>query len=151
MSGRVREWVKRYLPAEVISLLLTVVAISVTYSIRQNRLSTAIAGTWFGNVGYFGYLLIADIIYAHRVVTAAGLRYTRITFYKNARALFAEFGIAELLDSLLIRPALMYYLPIVLGDILIGSVIAKFVSDITFYLPAIISYERTKMKFRKFD
>jgi len=69
---------------------------------------------------------------------------------KNIRALLAEFGLAELVDSLLIRPALMYYLPILTGSMMGGSMLAKFAADITFYIPAIISYELSKSRFRKF-
>ncbi len=38
----------------------------------------------------------------------------------------------------------MYYLPVWCGNLLAGSVLAKFMADITFYFPAIIGYELTK-------
>ena len=151
MNNRVKVWIRRYVPAELLSIFLTIAATLITYAISGSRLSTAISGTWFGNIGYFGYLLIADIIYARKSIKEAGGQYTISTFYKNIRALFAEFGVAELFDSFLIRPALMYYLPLFLGNLLMGSILAKFIADVTFYFPAIISYELTKTKFRKFD
>jgi hypothetical protein len=151
MNRRVREWIRRYLPAEVCSLAITILAVLITYAFSGNRLTTAILGTWFGNIGYFGYLLVADVIYAKKVIANADRRYTLATFFKNIRALFAEFGIAELFDSFLIRPALLYYLPLLLGNLTMGSIVAKFAADITFYFPAIISYELTKARFRKFD
>jgi len=151
MKARVREWIRRYLPAEILSLVFTVAATLITYQITHSRLSTALSGTWFGNIGYFGYILIADIAHTQKVLGQADKRYTFSSFLKNIRALVAEFGIAELLDSFLVRPALMYYLPILTGSLLAGSVLAKFVADVTFYVPAIAGYELTKSRLRKFD
>ena len=65
-------------------------------------------------------------------------------------ALLLEFGVAEALDSLLVRPCLMYYLPRLLGHFSWGIITAKFVADLTFYIPAIIFYEWSKKRFRKF-
>ena len=112
---------------------------------------TALAGTWAGNVGYFGTILIEDILLAIKQLKAVGKQYSLETFYKNLRALFVEFGIAEFFDTLFIRPTLMYYIPIWVDDLSWGVVIAKFAADITFYVPAIISYELSKKKLRNFD
>ncbi len=151
MKSRVKEWIKRYLPAEVISLAFTLVACLLSYQATTSRLAMALCGTWVGNIGYFGYLLVADIIYAKRYLHGKGKQYTSNTFAKNIKALVAEFGIAELADSLFIRPALMYYLPFLTGHFLLGVMLAKLIADITFYLPAIFSYELTKKRLRKFD
>ena len=141
----------RYLPPEILSLLFTILAVPITYKITGDRLSVALSATWIGNIGYFGYLLTSDIIVAKKAIHKTGGRYTGTSFFKNIRALFAEFGLAELLDSFLIRPALMFYLPILTGSLTAGSVMAKIIADTTFYIPAIISYELTKSRLRKFD
>ena len=67
------------------------------------------------------------------------------------RALFVEFGVVELFDTLFIRPMLIYYIPIWVGDLSWGVIIAKFAADITFYIPAILSYELSKKKLRDFE
>ena len=150
MNKRVKEWIKRYLPAEICSLVVTVAIVLISYGANHNRVITALAGTWIGSIGYFGYILISDIFITRKDLQSIGTRYTFKVFLKNIRALFAEFGLAELFDSLLIRPALMYYLPLLAGSILWGSISAKFIADITFYIPAIICYEYTKGRLRKF-
>ena len=150
MNKRAKEWIKRYVPAEILSLAVTILVIVISWQLTHSHIITALAGTWLGSIAYFGYILAADIVTAHREVRLHGGTYTITTFLKNIRALFAEFGLAEILDSLVIRPALMYYLPVLTGSLLVGSVLAKFAADITFYIPAIISYELTKSKFRKF-
>jgi hypothetical protein len=151
MKQKVKEWLKRYLPAEIISIVATLASSVITFKLTQSHLTTALVGTWVGNIGYFGYMLAADVISTNQNLKSQGKNYTFKTFGLNARALFVEFGIAELFDSLFIRPALMYYLPIWVNDISLGVLIAKFAADITFYVPAIIGYEFTKRKLRSFE
>lgn len=61
----------------------------------------ALVGTWIGNIGYFGTILIEDILLAIKQLRVVNKKYIFEIFYKNLRALFVEFGIAELLDTLL--------------------------------------------------
>ncbi len=151
MKQKTTEWLKRYGLAEVISLSLTVVSSWITFHFTQNKITTALVGTWIGNISYFGTILIEDILLAVRQLESVGKYYSAETFYRNVRALFVEFGIAELFDTLFIRPTLMYYIPIWVGDLSWGVIIAKFVADITFYIPAIVSYEISKKKLRNFE
>jgi hypothetical protein len=151
MKQKVKEWIKRYLPAEILSIVATLISSVLTFKSTQSHLTTALVGTWVGNIAYFGYILLADVIGTNQNLRSQGKSYTFKTFALNARALFVEFGIAELFDSLFIRPALMYYLPIWVNDISLGVIIAKFAADITFYVPAIIGYEFTKRKLRSFE
>ncbi len=151
MKQKIKEWIKRYLPAEIISIIATLVSSLLAFNLSQNHLTTALVGTWAGNIGYFGTILLTDVITTKKFLALKGIPYSFKTFSKNMRALFVEFGIAELIDSLFIRPTLMYYLPIWVNDISLGVIIAKFAADITFYVPAIISYELSKKKLRSFE
>jgi hypothetical protein len=151
MQQKLIEWFKRYGLAEVISLTLTVLSSWLSFELTQNKITTALVGTWVGNVGYFGTILVEDILLANKQLRAVGKQYSIDTFFKNVRALFVEFGIAELFDTLFIRPTLMYYVPIWMGDLSWGVVVAKFAADITFYIPAILSYELSKKKWRDFE
>ena len=120
-------------------------------TIRSARYRSNFAATWAGNISYFGTILIQDIFEAKAQLKSVGKQYTTETFYKNVRALFVEFGIAEVFDTFLIRPTLLYYIPLWLGNLSLGVVVAKFTADISFYLPAIISYELSKKKLRNFE
>lgn len=151
MKQKLTEWLKRYGLAEVISLILTVMSCWLTFHFTQSKIATALMGTWVGNVGYFGVIVIKDILLAIRQLRAVGKPYSLETFYKNVRALFVEFGIAELIDTFFIRPTLMYYVPIWIDNLAWGVVIAKFAADITFYIPTIVSYEFSKKKLRNFE
>jgi hypothetical protein len=146
----VREWLRRYGPPEVLSLLATVGAAAITAQAGGSNIAIALAATWAGNVAYFGLILGQDIWRTHRQLQQEGRAYTWGIFARNVRALVVEFGAAEALDSLLIRPTLMYWLPRWLHSVPQGVLVAKFAADVTFYVPAIISYELSKKKLRKF-
>ena len=55
--------------------------------------------------------------------------------------LVLEFGAAEALDSLLLRPALMYAGMLLAPNRALGVVAGKLAADLVFYVPTIISYE----------
>lgn len=145
------EWLKRYGWAEIISISFTVLSSWLAFKLTNSKITTALVGTWVGNIGYFGTILIRDILLAKKKLKAIDKDYSLETFYKNVRALFVEFGIAELFDSFFIRPALMYFLPIWMNNLSVGVVLAKLLADITFYIPAIVSYELSKKKLRNFE
>jgi len=151
MKKKLAEWLKRYLPAEVLSLIATLAAGGGAFALTHNRTTTALAATWAGNVAYFGCILLQDIRRTRHLRLAAGKPYTTRTLGKNIRALLVEFGAAELLDSFVIRPLLMYYLPLWLGNLSGGILAAKLAADVTFYVPAIISYELSKKRLRDFQ
>jgi hypothetical protein len=151
MKIKIKEWINRYGWAEVISLTLTVLSAWLAFKLTNSKITTALIGTWIGNIGYFGTILISDILLAKKQLRSIDKSYSLTTFYKNLRALLVEFGIAELFDSLFIRPILMYYLPIWMDNLSVGVVFAKLLADITFYIPAIVSYELSKKKLRDFE
>jgi hypothetical protein len=150
MKHKLTEWARRYLPAEALSVVATLAAAFLAFQATHDDLRTALAATWAGNVAYFGYLLVLDVQLARRVRREQGQPYTLATFGKNVRALAVEFGVAELADSFLIRPALLYFLPRWLGSLGWGILLGKLLADVTFYLPAIIGYELSKKRLRDF-
>lgn len=149
-TAKIKEWLWRYSPAEIVSLIGTMVSAWLVFQSTGNRIETAVAGTIGGNAGYFGTILLQDIIKTKKQLHLENRSYTFTTFLKNIRALFIEFGFAEVLDTFLIRPFLLYEMPIWLGNLTWGLVAAKFAADVTFYLPAILFYEWSKKQYRKF-
>lgn len=146
MRARVREWIWRYLPAELISIVATLLPALILAGQGSSRVTIALAGTWCGNIGYFGTILLRDVLKTRKGLRIVGHPYTSRSFLKNLRALLIEFGLAEVIDSFFIRPALMYWLPIWTGSLTWGLVAAKFMADLTFYLPAIFFYEWNKRR-----
>jgi hypothetical protein len=58
------------------------------------------------------------------------------------RSIAVEFGPAEAIDSLVIRPALLFLGPAVVGNVAVGWVLGSLTADAAFYVFAIFSYER---------
>ena len=58
------------------------------------------------------------------------------------RSVAIEFGPAELIDSIAIRPLAYYLGPMIFGNVVVGWIFGKLVSDIGFYALAVFSYER---------
>lgn len=144
MKRKVREWIKRYVPAEILSLAATLLAASITYKLTREQVATALAATWAGNIAYFGYILFIDVIKSRKKCLSSGKLYTSTDLLANVRFLIVEFGVAEIADSFFIRPALMYQVPIWMKDLLSGTLVAKIAADVIFYIPTIVSYELSK-------
>lgn len=150
MRVKVKEWLWRYGPAEIVSLPATLLPAQMALHRSGSAVAAALAGTWGGNIGYFGTILIRDVWHTRAQFQSEGRRYGIRSFVKNLRALLLEFGVAEVVDTLLVRPALMYYLPLLLGNFSWGIIASKFAADLSFYVPAIFFYEWSKRRFRKF-
>jgi hypothetical protein len=58
------------------------------------------------------------------------------------RSVALEFGPAELVDSIAFRPLAFYAGPLIFHSTIAGWIFGKLVSDVAFYLFAILSYER---------
>jgi hypothetical protein len=138
---KLKSWIKRYLPAEVAGTITAITCATIVYIITKNEIITALAGTWGENIGFYGVMITRDIASAKRLHKSKRKRYTVTSFFKTLRDIILEFGPAELLDTLLVRPTMMYLFPKLLNNIQLGVFAGKIAADIIFYLPTIISYE----------
>ncbi|MDB5204859.1 MAG: hypothetical protein JWP09_887 [Candidatus Taylorbacteria bacterium] len=140
MKKKLKEWLSRYLPLEIVATITAIVGGLVSYYLTNNPVIIAFTTAWSENIGYY----VAVII--HELKTKKG----KISFgeiCKTARDIVFEFGIAESLDNLLLRPFFMYIMPILLGNLLLGLIAGKIATDILFYITTIIFYEIKKKVF----
>ena len=49
-----------------------------------------------------------------------------------------------MVDSLVVRPVLIYAAPLMLDNVVLGWIVGGFIADVAFYVFAICSYERFK-------
>ena len=147
---KINEWLKRYLPAAIASLVLTLLSAELTFYFSQNNIATALMATLAGSITYYGYILFLDVNNTRKECAKIKQPYTYVIFLKNIRAMLVEFGVAEMIDSFMVRPFLMYYIPVHIGHLSLGIFLAKISADILFYIPTIIAYELSKKKFRAF-
>ena len=138
--GKLGQWVARYGPPEVVGTVAAVAGSLIIYQLNGHEIAAAYGGAMGENVGFYGMLLLRELLRGHRAARAAGKRYRRADFARSAAAILFEFGPAELLDSFIVRPLLMGVASHHFGQVK-GVVLGKLASDVTFYLPVIISYE----------
>jgi hypothetical protein len=136
------EWCARYLPAEIVGTVCAVIGAYVAFRIMEDRAVAAISGTLAENVGFYGVMTVTE--WRRQAAGRPGLHRRA---GRTAAVLFAEFGPAEALDSLLVRPVCMYLGPFVTGGIASGSLLGKLIADAVFYAVAIVSYEFVQRRF----
>lgn len=126
-------WLCRYGPAELLSMAATVCASWLALALSDSVLVAAVAGTWAENLAYYGVIVGRELWVGGRPSVRAALR--------SLRDLLLEFGPAELLDSLLVRPAALAAGLALAPWPALGALAGKLVADVVFYLPTILSYE----------
>lgn len=145
LRSKTREWLRRYIPAEILGTAGALVAAWLVYSHSHSYIAAAAAG-WIGEgIGFYGYFITTELLLNHR-------RYSQYKFIKRislaigaaSTNLLVEFMPAEILDNFIIRPLAMYIVPQYIHPYPLGFLIGKFSADIIFYAFAIIGYESRK-------
>lgn len=135
--SRARHWLKRYWLPELVGTATLLLTVGVVMISGGGLFASAILAPWGENIGYYTCLLVretrAELRRSNHSTPAAAL--------VGLRNISLEFGPAELIDAVLVRPALMYAIPQVLGSVAVGVVLAKIAADVIFYMPVIASYE----------
>jgi hypothetical protein len=128
---RIMFWIVRYLPAEIVGTAAMVLAgLAVTIWTDAPAL-IAIAALLGEIVGF--YIVLAITIYAEQAAIAPNWRRA---VGRTFLLLVAEFGAAELLDTLLIRPAALMIGVWLLPDPMWGLLAGKVFADVIFYAVA---------------
>ena len=144
MRKKIREWVKRYAPAEIFATIGAVIGASAVFLLTQNRIASAYAGAIGDSICFYVVIFIRDTIASVTQHRSNNKKYNALILAKDARNILIEFGPAEILDTLVIRPFLMYFFSLYAGNFAFGILLGKISADIVFYFPAIISYELRK-------
>ncbi|NWG21118.1 MAG: hypothetical protein HXY39_12450 [Chloroflexi bacterium] len=126
-------WLRRYLPAEIASLATLLCCAWAVMELSHNAALTALAATWAESLAYYGSMIIREL--------RSRPRLTPLTVLAVLRDIVLEFGLAELLDSMLIRPAALYLAISWLPHIGIAAIAGKLAADVIFYIPTIVSFE----------
>ncbi|MDT5335683.1 MAG: hypothetical protein QOD90_1188 [Mycobacterium sp.] len=142
-ARKLREWARRYLPCEVAGTTCELGGAAITYGITGSAAAAAIVATIGASVGYYAAAYVAALRTAYRPQLSSSRLSRAVTANGRAlRSIAIEFGPAEVVDTLIIRPLAFYFGPILFGGMVAGWVFAKLVADVGFYALAIVSYER---------
>ena len=142
MSWRRRgaEWLKRYGVAEIAGLCTALVGSFATRALTGSDIAAAYGGAMGENLGYYGVIIGREVVHDRRAAFVAGRGYGLAGAGRTARNLAFEFGIAEALDSGVLRPLAMG-LGVRFFGRGVGIVVGKFAADVTFYIPVVCAYE----------
>lgn len=140
MKHKFMEWLGRYLPAEISGTLGTITGGLVVHLFTSNTALITFGGTWGENLGYYSMIIFREMLNARSNHQWKKLRRMHIV----ARNIIVEFGFAEVLDSFVMRPFLLYLALRLMNNIAVGLLVGKICADLIFYCIAIIMYEYRK-------
>ena len=144
MKRKIKEWLKRYLPAEIIGTITAVGGASITHLFSENLILVAYMGSLSEAIGFYSTILTQHILRVNEKNRDENKLFSFYDFTKIITNIILEFGPAGIIDGLLLRPFFMYIFPTVLKNFTLGIFIGKIAGDITFYLFVILSYEIKK-------
>lgn len=145
-TRKLREWLIHYLPAEITGTITAFAAFFITKNITGSLAAAAIVGSVGETLGYYAAALGSEVFRQWRFHHIHA-RFKRIwlTSVRSLSNLLVEFGPAEIIDSIIVRPGLFYLFPLWLGGHLwLALLAAKLLSDLAFYTFAIAGYEIRK-------
>jgi len=144
MKTKIIEWVKRYLFADVLSTILSLATAWGIFENSGDRVLAAFVGSAVASLVFYFTIAFSDVKKSIKLHRIDNERYKIKSFLLDFRNLIIEFGPAELLDVLAVRPFFMYLIPKLTGDFLLGTFIGKMIADVIFFIPAIVMYELRK-------
>ena len=134
------QWIERYGVAEVAGLGTALVGSFAARALTGSEIAAAYGGAMGENVGYYGVIIGREVVRDQRAASASGRTYGLAGAARTARSLLFEFGIAEVLDSTVLRPLAMGLGVRYFGRA-VGVVVGKLAADVAFYVPVICAYE----------
>ena len=147
---KIKEFSKRYLPAEIVGTLTAIGAASIAHIFSHNPVFIAYIATLGEAIGFFSTIFIQQFLTFSKKRKIENKQFSLSDISKIISHVLLEFGPAEILDSLVLRPFFMYLFPSLVKNFTLGILLGKIAGDITFYLLVILSYEmKKKLKFYK--
>jgi hypothetical protein len=137
---RLQSWVGRYGASELLGTIAAVGAASAVKEMTGSTVAAAYAGTMAENTMFYGVMFLRETIRGAHEAGARGRTYGNADLFRVLHGLLLEFGAAEALDSLLLRPLLMGLGIQFLGPNL-GALLGKLAADLAFYGPVLAIYE----------
>jgi hypothetical protein len=142
-GNKLREWVGRYLLCEIVGTVGELGGAAIAYLATGSLAAAAITATIGASAGYYAAAYVSALRWSYRDHDRRPWP-SRVLMSNllALRSVAVEFGPAELIDSLAVRPVAFYVGPLMFHNTIAGWIFGKLVSDLAFYLCAIFSYER---------
>ncbi|RYY34655.1 MAG: hypothetical protein EOP59_16230 [Sphingomonadales bacterium] len=134
-----RDWLARFLPAELLGLAGSYCGYLLCAHLGLPPALAAYGAAMGENCGYYTAVFARDWF---------ALAPEERAFGRVTRAMLHDFGLAEVLDTLVVRPGATLLAVTFLGTA-IGIAVGKFAADAVFYVLAISFWERRRARERK--
>ena len=144
MKHKIKEWIRRYLPADILSTVLSLATAWVIHRTTGDNVLAAFVGSAMASISFYGLMAYGDVRKRLKHHRKHDLRYGFAAYSKDLRNLIVEFGPSEILDVLAVRPFFMYLMPKVMGEFVLGTFVGKMIADVVFFIPAVIMYDVRK-------
>ncbi len=144
MNKKIKEWIKRYLLADILSTIFSLFTAWLIMELTEDRVMAAFIGSAVASITFYGIVAFNDVRKSIKQHRNSGTKYEFKSFFIDFKNLIVEFGPAEILDVLAVRPFFMYLMPKLTGEFLLGTFIGKMIADVVFFIPAIIMFEVRK-------
>ena len=131
-----REWLARFIPAELAGIAGSYAGYLLVSGAGVSPVVAAYGAAIGENCGYYTVVFFRDWF-----AMPQGQRNVR----KVTSAMMQDFGVAELLDTLLVRPGFTLGGVYLMGEAL-GIIVAKFSADAVFYFITIFFWERRRAR-----
>ena len=131
---------ERYGLAEVAGVCGALLGATLLRAMTGSDIAAAYGGSLGENVGFYGVIVGREVWQDRRAAHHAGERYRLPHAIRTSAKLLIEFGLAEVLDSALVRPLAMGLGIRYLGREW-GVLAGKVAADVLFYIPVITAYE----------
>jgi hypothetical protein len=143
MRGKLGELTRRYLPLEFGAWSGELGSAAATYSLTGSLAVAGVAAALGSALGYYLPAYFNAVRWWLRG-NAGGGRWSRASTASLVaiRSLMVEFGPAESIDSVFVRPVLYLAAPMMLGNVVGGWIVGGLGADFVFYAVTLFSYER---------
>lgn len=135
------KWLRRYVPAEALGLFTAFCCATLALSLTHHPAVTATAAAWGEAIGYYGLMFGREAAKRRRHLEEVTILALALLAIVIIRDLIMEFGISEVLDSLIVRPLAMYTSLQWISNLALALIMGKLVADIVFYVPAVLVFE----------
>ncbi len=94
-------------------------------------------------VGYYATAYLNEVRWVWQAErTMRRLRRALVANFRSLRSIAVQFGPAEIIDSVVLRPTFLYAGPMLLGNVVVGWIIGSVLADVFFCAMTIVSDER---------
>ncbi len=143
--GRVRQWIRRYGFSELLGAGAAIGGSWLVYRLTGSAIAAAYGATVAESIAFYSLMWIREVVRDAHEAGRLGEPYGMRRVIASTRKLALEFGPAEVVDAAVIRPLLIGLGTYYLGRDL-GVLAGKFLSDVAFYVPVILTCEWRKRR-----